>query len=305
MNKPAPKEPSMDEILSSIRQIIADDDAVGGPRRAAIQAADDPMQAAPARPADRDLNDMLDDIEPLALNASQIVDSSDDDDIDGFSFDSILADTPVDEEPAVATPPLVDPEDISFAPAPAEQDDDLPSFDPPVQRSIIPDPKPAPAAAKPAPVAAPQPKPEPEPELADDDVDLPKFDVEAELDVPAFNPQPMAEVEAVSARAPEVEPEVASFTPPPQPSVAQAAPMPDPSLSSDMASQLLGATTQAAVRSSMTKLNGLGLGNAGATIESLMRDMLRPMLKEWLDENLPAVVERMVEKEIARVSRGE
>ena len=27
MNKPAPKEPSMDEILSSIRQIIADDDA--------------------------------------------------------------------------------------------------------------------------------------------------------------------------------------------------------------------------------------------------------------------------------------
>jgi len=300
MNKPAPKEPSMDEILSSIRQIIADDDAVGGPRRAAIQAADDPMEAAPARPADRDLNDMLDDIEPLALNASQIVDS-DDDDIDGFSFDSILADTPVDEEPAIATPALVDPEDISFAPAPAEQDDDLPSFDPPVQRAIIPDPKPA-AAAKPAPIAAP----EPEPDLADVDVDLPKFDVEADLDVPAFNPQPMADVEAVAASAPEVEPEVASFTPPPQqPSVAQAAPMPDPSLSSDMASQLLGATTQAAVRSSMNKLNGLGLGNAGATIESLMRDMLRPMLKEWLDENLPAVVERMVEKEIARVSRGE
>ncbi len=72
-----------------------------------------------------------------------------------------------------------------------------------------------------------------------------------------------------------------------------------------MASQLLEPTTQAAVRSSMTKLNNLGLGNTGATIESLMRDMLRPMLKEWLDENLPSVVERMVEKEIARVSRGE
>jgi cell pole-organizing protein PopZ len=28
------------------------------------------------------------------------------------------------------------------------------------------------------------------------------------------------------------------------------------------------------------------------------------MLKEWLDEHLPAVVERMVEKEIARISRG-
>src|SRR5690606_10309212 len=88
-------------------------------------------------------------------------------------------------------------------------------------------------------------------------------------------------------------------------SVAQAAPLPDPSLSSDMADQLLGPTTQAAVRSSITMLNCLGLGNAGATIESLMRDMLRPMLKEWLDENLPSVVERMVEREITRISRGE
>jgi uncharacterized protein len=33
MNKPAPKEPSMDEILSSIRQIIADDDAAITPRK--------------------------------------------------------------------------------------------------------------------------------------------------------------------------------------------------------------------------------------------------------------------------------
>jgi cell pole-organizing protein PopZ len=35
-----------------------------------------------------------------------------------------------------------------------------------------------------------------------------------------------------------------------------------------------------------------------------MREMLRPMLKDWLDEHLPAVVERMVEKEISRISRG-
>ena len=81
--------------------------------------------------------------------------------------------------------------------------------------------------------------------------------------------------------------------------------MPDPTLSSDIADQLIEPATQAAVRSSMTKLNGLGLGNTGATIESLMRDMLRPMLKEWLDENLPSVVERMVEKEISRISRGD
>ena len=33
-------------------------------------------------------------------------------------------------------------------------------------------------------------------------------------------------------------------------------------------------------------------------------EMLRPMLKDWLDDNLPALVERQVQEEIARVSRG-
>jgi hypothetical protein len=32
--------------------------------------------------------------------------------------------------------------------------------------------------------------------------------------------------------------------------------------------------------------------------------MLRPMLKQWLDENLPAIVERLVRAEIQRVARG-
>ena len=36
----------------------------------------------------------------------------------------------------------------------------------------------------------------------------------------------------------------------------------------------------------------------------LVREMLRPMLKQWLDENLPAVVERLVRAEIQRVARG-
>ena len=38
--------------------------------------------------------------------------------------------------------------------------------------------------------------------------------------------------------------------------------------------------------------------------DSMVRDMLRPMLKQWLDENLPAVVERLVRAEIERVARG-
>jgi cell pole-organizing protein PopZ len=41
-----------------------------------------------------------------------------------------------------------------------------------------------------------------------------------------------------------------------------------------------------------------------STLEDVVREALRPMLKSWLDENLPRVVERMVEAEIERVTRG-
>ncbi|MVS97995.1 DUF2497 domain-containing protein [Devosia marina] len=263
MNKPAHKEPSMDEILSSIRQIIADDDAAGAPRRPSAQSAPPPMQAAPAKPLgdqdDRDLSDMLDDIEPLALSPSQIIEEGED--ADGFSFDSILADT---ESAETEAPRLVEAEDVTF-----DAEDDLPSFEPAPARELPADP-PAPAA-KSAPEPAVQPEPEPEPE-------------------PAFDP----ELEA----APEPEPVI-------EEPVAQAESLPDPTLTTDMADQLLEPATRAAVRGSIGKLSALGIGNPGLTIEAMMRDMLRPMLKEWLDENLPAVVERMVEKEIARVSRGE
>ena len=39
------------------------------------------------------------------------------------------------------------------------------------------------------------------------------------------------------------------------------------------------------------------------TIEGLVREMMRPMLKEWLDENLPAIVEKHVEAEVQRIAR--
>ena len=38
------------------------------------------------------------------------------------------------------------------------------------------------------------------------------------------------------------------------------------------------------------------------TLESMVREMLRPMLREWLDANLPTMVEAMVAKEIDRIT---
>lgn len=38
------------------------------------------------------------------------------------------------------------------------------------------------------------------------------------------------------------------------------------------------------------------------SLEGLVREMLRPMLAEWLDKNLPSMVEKMVQAEIARIA---
>lgn len=41
------------------------------------------------------------------------------------------------------------------------------------------------------------------------------------------------------------------------------------------------------------------------SLEALVREMLRPMLSDWLDAKLPAIVEAMVAREIARISGRE
>jgi cell pole-organizing protein PopZ len=235
MNKPAPKEPSMDEILSSIRQIIADDDAAVAPRKPAA-----PGPAASIAPVPRPIPNLppmsapKDDAEPLALTSEQILrEEAEAAGPMAPGFMESKDDTPTGD------PQLVDPEDVAFE----------------VEEA-------APLAMTPPVVARPEPP------------------------VPPVFPRATS-----------------SFTRP-TPSVSRAAPMPDPTLSRDMAEQLLAPTTNAAVKHTLNKLSAISVANAGVTLDGLIRDMLRPMLKEWLDENLPAVVERMVEKEISRISRG-
>jgi hypothetical protein len=38
------------------------------------------------------------------------------------------------------------------------------------------------------------------------------------------------------------------------------------------------------------------------SLEGLTRELLRPMLADWLDKNLPGMVEKMVQAEIARIA---
>jgi len=76
-------------------------------------------------------------------------------------------------------------------------------------------------------------------------------------------------------------------------------------------SPLMNASTASAMRESLAALamlSGPGaqpqIVRSGETsLEGLVRDMLRPMLADWLDQHLPAMVDRMVAAEIARIAR--
>ena len=42
--------------------------------------------------------------------------------------------------------------------------------------------------------------------------------------------------------------------------------------------------------------------SAGNPLEDMIREMLRPLLKQWLDEQLPAMIDEHVKREIARIT---
>ena len=43
---------------------------------------------------------------------------------------------------------------------------------------------------------------------------------------------------------------------------------------------------------------GPTFGDSGRTVEDLVMELMRPMLREWLDDNLPTLVDRLIQKEI-------
>lgn len=67
---------------------------------------------------------------------------------------------------------------------------------------------------------------------------------------------------------------------------------------------LLSPEANEAVISSFEALSANLALRSAELADGLVREMLRPMLKQWLDDNLPAMVERLVRAEIERVARG-
>ena len=67
---------------------------------------------------------------------------------------------------------------------------------------------------------------------------------------------------------------------------------------------LLSPATAAALDAAFNALAQTAQPPRGRTVEELVSELMRPMLKTWLDENLPAIVERLVGAEIERISRA-
>jgi cell pole-organizing protein PopZ len=73
-------------------------------------------------------------------------------------------------------------------------------------------------------------------------------------------------------------------------------------------SDILSSGAQAAAIGSLAKLTKrMPINNSrsydGVTLEDIVRELLHPMLREWMDDNLPPMVERIVQKEIEKMAR--
>ena len=154
-----------------------------------------------------------------------------------------------------------------------------PPTPPPVEAKAPPRHEPEPAIARsPPPRIFEQPDPLPSRALEDN---LMVVEYEAEY-------EPMPEPEPAPAPQP---------APTPQATAPQAEwrPMNQETLTSEpVAHQAAG---------SLSKLMGSMLVSPGATLDDVVRELMKPMLKEWLDANLSAIVEAEVAKEIDRIRR--
>jgi uncharacterized protein len=265
MTQPAKvQEPSMEEILASIRRIIADDEAK--PPAAVEKPASPP---APAMPPEK----------PAAPPAAKAPVKA-----------PVMADIPPSAIPAaqaaakVRPPPVKPAAPPPAAPAPAaaasNSQDDIDALlngldDVTTAEEIRPSLPDGEVFELTDDMALPEPPP------ASASTAFHKIEPDDDLE---FN-------ETAAARAVHRQP---AYEPPPFES-APAPPSPQ---------QILSRSTVSAVESAFNTLANTVLSNNARTLEDLVKEMLRPMLKSWLDDNLPGLVERIVKAEIERVSRG-
>ena len=131
-------------------------------------------------------------------------------------------------------------------------------------------------------------EPEPAtPEVEDDPFKLDGNPLEADQEATAPPPEP--ELGAAPEERPEATADAAVMT-------------------SEMTEVLLDSGTATAASGALQRLSaamspGAALPEGDRTIEAFLADLVRPELKAWLDQHLPGLVERIVEREIKKLVR--
>ena len=250
----------MEEILSSIRRIIADEetDEAG--------ATDNEDQAASA------------DAEASTMDALEVLEDDDEDEDD--SSDILELTSVVEEEVEADAEP--EPADDPVPSATLELVDDTVDEDD-IEVAAI--------------------------DGLTDVTDLADDDIEVDVEIDDADDDVVSDIEAALSRDEDVLEEVTIDTietttsQEDEPAVSTKKAETEALLSTGTASTTTGAFAKLSKAFRPTPVEESVADGAGRTVEQFIEDMARPMLKEWLDENMPAIVERLVQKEIQKIAR--
>ncbi|PBC11959.1 PopZ family protein [Mesorhizobium sp. WSM3859] len=270
----AQREPSMEEILASIRRIIEDSDtgrkqpAEAGELRQDLEPAvvNTPPAAVPAVEVDAFRSELHAEAGPrrpatLAEVQAQLA-----------ATDPVFARAEARAEPVKAAPAT--PAEVS------------------VRNAVEPS---APAASKPAAANAPQTA---ETIVADWRREIAAAGGSTVTAKPAVR-APEAEARAEIAKV-EIDQDEPAVEAPSQASAPQASAPEAQSARPAILSEHTGRQVAAA----FGELSDAFASRGKKSFDEMAEEMLRPMLQDWLDNNLPTLVERLVREEIERVARG-
>ena len=282
----AQREPSMEEILASIRRIIEDSDTGRKPTGESDELRQD-VESAPASVQDVDafraeLRGGLDVRTPVTLAEVQAQ-------LPAAEPVAARAETPVRSDPASAKAP------VTLAPA-VQAPTTLAEMSARVAAA------PAPALDSDVPVAARA------PETSDTIV------ADWRRDIAAVGETIKAATSLADAaamrRALAAEPAVAvperelAVEPAFEPSPSRGGPARPATADAPGRPAIVSEHTGRQVAAAFGELSDAFASRSKKTFDEMAEEMLRPMLQDWLDNNLPTLVERLVREEIERVARG-
>ncbi len=260
----AQREPSMEEILASIRRIIEDSDTGKKPGE---QVANEPAPTAASR-----------------IEASVI-------EVDAFRTELRgRSEAPVVAEPVAAEPvPAAPRKPMTLAEVQAEIMRSSPVPAPPQEPAVEAPPPPAVEIDEPPALVAREEDRTPAEPLV---TRAPSAETFASLGTAVIPPAPKS--------AAPIAPMVTIDADEPRP----AAPEPRPSRDAAPRSSILSEKAGKQIAAAFGELSEVFAESRKKSFDDMAEQMLRPMLQEWLDNNLPTLVERLVREEIERVARG-